>query len=66
MANLAKMIDYLKQHKYQTLFCTGMMNSYLFLQKKKRIVFFSVHFFQFIVYGKTHKTKLLRLFSWVC
>jgi len=35
----------MKQHKYQTLFCTGMMDSYLLLLKKTRIVFFSGHFF---------------------
>jgi len=38
-----------------------MIDSYLLLQKKTRIVFFSVHSFQFIVYGKTHEMKLLRL-----
>jgi len=40
-----------------------MMDSYLLLQEKERIVFFSVHFFQFSVYEKTHETKLLRLLS---
>jgi len=39
------------------------MDIYLLLQKKTRIVFFSVYFFEFIVYGKTHETKLLTLFS---
>jgi len=37
-----------------------MMDSYLSLQEKTRIVFYSMHFFQFIVLN-THETKLLRL-----
>jgi len=39
----------LKQHKYQTLFCTGMMDSYIFLQEKQELFSFpctfSVHCF---------------------
>jgi len=39
------------------------MDSYLLVQKKQGLFSFPCTFFQFIVYGKTHETKLLRLFS---
>jgi len=39
-----KPIDYLKQHKYQTLLCTGMMDSYLLLQKTKKMFSFPCTF----------------------
>jgi len=36
------------------------MDNYLLLKKKQELFSFPC-FFQFIVYGKTHKMKLLRL-----